>query len=445
MSNPYSHIERYLRQKLQFLTPESSDDWDVFERKLERALWWQRYQLIMGMALVAGLLFLSYQMAELPEVSRRPAFNPEVVLPPLQPVSDAHDDREKAPNLNPSHTEMKQAAAVMAMAGHGKPNKSQASANANARNTGHDAISTRERAGVASVLKTRSVHIAPESFRPKIQPVITKPRVVYVPGEITYEGLKLEQPLIKDSMQAPPMPVYLSPYDKQEPWIFSFSVQPSFTYRKFTTDQDRKSFIHQDFINAVERAESHGLSLNAGIIASGRVGAITFINFGAQWVSYNNKASFSFMKFRDEHINTLTGEITHYTIRDDAEKISFVDDNYYRYLNFPLSVSHRPWLNEHLRLNLQTGVSLMRFVSAEGKNLDFKTLDIIDISQRNFQPWITSFEVKMGLRYYVSEQMNFGIEPTFSFISGTIFSESYPFKVVPYAAGANLSLELKLN
>lgn len=445
MNNPYSHIERYLRQKLQYITPESPDDWDIFERKLQRALWWQRYQVITGMALVAGLLFLSYQMAEIPEASQRPVFNPEVVLPPYRPVSNTTSENEvnsSTPNEPAPKTQPVMARAHSYDQKHTGRNNSSKAEEKDLQNTNKSPQPFPQK---AAKLNTRSINIAPESYRPKIQPIITKPRVVYVPGEVTYDGLQLAKPLIKDSMQAPPMPVYLSPFDKQEPWIFSFSLQPSFTFRKFTTDSERKSFIHQDFVNAVQRAESHGFSLNAGVIASGRVGAITFINVGAEWVSYHSRATFNFNKFRDEHINPVTGEITHYTIRDNAKEISFVDDNYYRYLNFPLSVSHRPWINENLRLNLQTGVSLMRFVGAEGKNLDFKTLEVIDVSQRNFQPWITSFDVKMGLRYYVSEQINFGIEPTFSFISGTIFSESYPFKVVPYSAGANLSLELKLN
>jgi hypothetical protein len=240
-------------------------------------------------------------------------------------------------------------------------------------------------------------------------------------------------------------PAYISPLQAKNPWSYSVSVYPNFTFRKFKVDREKLNLIHRDFIDATQEAESGGFSLNVGFVVSRRIGRITYLNGGVEYINYKAKAEYDFYNYREANIDPLTDQILNYSLLTEPEHISFSGDNVYHYVNFPLSISHKPWATDHVRLNIEAGGSFMYFLGARGQAIDYQSLEIIDIADREYNNSIASLHMKVGVSYYVSERFNFGLEPTLMYFTNTIYSEDYPFQVIPYSVGVNFKLQVKLN
>ena len=255
--------------------------------------------------------------------------------------------------------------------------------------------------------------------------------------------LFVRQPLmpIKFGKRAP----YVSPMQAQNPWSYSLSVYPNFTFRKFKVDKEKLNLLHRDFIDATQEAEKGGFSLNVGLVVSRRIGPITYLNGGVEYINYKANAEYNFSNFREANISPVTNRIEYYTLLDEPEQIVFSGKNVYHYLNFPLSISHQPWASDHIRLNIEAGGSFLYFLGARGQSIDYQSLEIIDISEREYNRTMASLHMKVGVCYYVSDKLNFGLEPTLMYFTNTIYSEDYPFQVIPYSVGVNLKLQVKLN
>jgi hypothetical protein len=264
-------------------------------------------------------------------------------------------------------------------------------------------------------------------------------------SEFAFAPMVLKAPIPITNISVADNGPYVSPLQEKSPWSYSLNVYPNFTFREFKVDEDQASFIHRDFVDVVEVAESGGFSLNIGFEISRRVGKITYLNGGIEYISNTVNADFNFTNFRDANINPATGEILSYTLKEETEQISFSDENKYHYINIPLSVSYQPWATDHIRLNMEVGGSLLYFASASGSSLDYKTLERIDISEREYRKYMGSFTLKVGANYFVSERINIGFEPTLVYFTNTIYTQDYPFYVIPYSVGLNLNLQVKLN
>lgn len=238
---------------------------------------------------------------------------------------------------------------------------------------------------------------------------------------------------------------YVSPLQAKNPWSYSISVYPNFTFRKFKVDREKLNLIHRDFIDATQEAEKGGFSLNIGLVVSRRIGRITYLNGGVEYINYKTVAEYNFFNYREANINAESNRIENYSILDEPEQIVFSGNNVYHYLNFPFSISHQPWVTDHVRLNIEAGGSFMYFLGADGQAIDYQSLEIIDISEREYSSSIASLHMKVGVCYYVSDRLNFGLEPTMMYFTNTIYSEEYPFQVIPYSVGVNLKLQVKLN
>lgn len=238
---------------------------------------------------------------------------------------------------------------------------------------------------------------------------------------------------------------YISHLQAHNPWSYSINVYPNFTFRKFSVDRKKMNLLHRDFVDAIEASESRGFSFNVGLEVSRRIGDITYLNGGFEFISYNTDANFNFTNFRDANIDAATGEIKSYNIREEPIDIAFTDENNYHYLNFPLSISYQPWATSHIRLNLEAGGSFMYFVGAKGQTIDYTDLSIIDLSTRDYRKYLGAFSLKVGANYYVTERINFGFEPTLMYFTNTIYTEEMPFYVIPYSVGLNVHMQVKLN
>lgn len=278
------------------------------------------------------------------------------------------------------------------------------------------------------------------NFKPNVKPT----ELMFDMRDVA--NLELRSPVVPPSLkEGKPKEAYVSPLQEKRPWSYSIKVYPNYTYRKFVVAPDKMAYIHRDFVDQVKVSESGGFSLNVGFEASKRIGRITYLNLGVEYISYKTEAEFDFINYRDAVINSQTGEIQSYHIRNEPEHILIQDDNRYHYLNFPLSIAYKPWVTDHVRINIEGGASYMYFIKASGKSLDYQTLEIIDISEREYRKNIGSIFMKVGATYHVSEQFSVGFEPTVVYFTNTIYSEKYPFEVIPYSMGMNFKVQMKLN
>jgi hypothetical protein len=190
--------------------------------------------------------------------------------------------------------------------------------------------------------------------------------------------------------------------------------------------------------------ESSGLNLNLGFELNKRIGIITYVNTGVEYIRNSYLADFDFVNFRNANIDNSTGEITSYSMRQDPNRIVFSNQNSFHYLNLPLSISHQPWASEKVRINLELGFSLLYFLKAQGATIDYRSLEIIDLAERNYRKFMGSSSLKIGLQYYVSKTLNIGLEPTLMYFTNSIYTEEYPFQVIPYSVGLNVNIQMKL-
>lgn len=264
---------------------------------------------------------------------------------------------------------------------------------------------------------------------------------IYTPGQ-SASGLAVKPMVMPVTLKK--QPAYVSPLQASNPWSYSVSVYPNFTFRKFKVDREKLNQIHRDFIDATQEAEKGGFSLNVGFVVSRRIGRITYLNGGIEYINYKAVAEYDFLNYREATINPATEQIEYYTLLDDPERIQFNGHNVYHYLNFPLSISHQPWATDHVRLNIEAGGSFMYFLGASGQSIDYQSLELIDIADREYNNSIASLHMKVGVSYYISQNFNVGFEPTLMYFTNTIYSEDYPFQVIPYSVGVNFKLQMKL-
>lgn len=491
MTNNKGNIEEFLRKRMEGLENELQGDWSAFEKKLDRAIYFRRVRrasfvgtltVLMGLVYFGGNYF-QYRSAGSDVANEEMMPNVEQVITEDsgieevsvgsvvtttndivdQPVASSHTETKQINDL-PSETE--------------ETTSSISSGVSEALNSVFPALASAASDVEASEEEATLLALADENESSDEQQDFIRDFGNETPLKLGWKsfldnsdlemkkgssgqthldlgsmsGIDVGSTFI--AVRSPISPVkikkqktgpYISPLQESSPWSYSLNVYPNFTFRKFKVDEDKRNLLHRDFIDAVEVSEKGGFSLNVGLEISRRIGAIVYLNTGVEYISYNTNARFNFSHFREANINGVTGEIESYTLKGEPEQITFSDNNAYHYLNFPLSISYKPWASDHIRLNIETGASLLYFMSASGKSLNYKTLDIIDLSERDYNKYIASFSVKVGANYFVSPKINLAFEPTLVYFTNTIYSEDYPFYVIPYSVGLNLKLQVKLN
>ncbi len=483
------NIEDFLRSKFDELETPAMGDWSTFEKKLDQALWTRRARSFASLALFVFALLagynsiqslgvsttdhdfvkgIDYEMISLPSYEVEDLGQVTIVSnsSESQEISKTSDNKataktslETAAGLKKS-TPVAMAATEISKLKGSEANPVVAAQDSRAEKneqTNTTPVQPGEEPSIAA-LKPRLLAFdlssadQSEDTEGVLTPAEELPYYHLVnlsiarnPAFASGDPRSLRPPISLKELSRAERVRYISHLQDKNPWSYAINVYPNFTFRKFKVDRKKINFLHRDFIDAIEASESGGFSLNVGLGISRRIGAITYLTGGVEYITYNTEASFNFKNFRDAHVNEVTGEITHYNLKESPENIVFADRNSYHYINFPLTLSYKPWATSHIRLNLEAGGSFMYFVGAKGRTIDYTTLEEIDLSSREYRNTLGSFSVKVGANYYVSESINFGFEPTLMYFTNTIYTQEVPFYVIPYSVGLNLHMQVKLN
>lgn len=474
MKKQLQHIEDFVRSKLGLLEGDAQPDWLDFERKLRRATRVRQMKRVAGM--MGVILLLGFSQALL-----------SGDWPPFREGEgklrkSAQEQKRNVPS--PKSQETKSGTAVLKVLH--APSEAAQLVLGETGDEGESAIEKPTIQGATEPVKGKSkkvllaladVQVATntvaeepvlEDFKPSAEAVDawefeaqikTLDEGVYyqegqaqgassLPFDYHQPQLSLNQSLLaarsNDFMRAPiSNGPYISPLQEKRSWSYSLNIYPNFAFREFKIDRQKRSLLHSDFIDAMQASEASGVNLNIGFEVSKRIGPITYLNSGIEYINNSYNAEFDFLNFREANFDP-DGEIINYTLLRDPQRITFTDLNSFHFLNFPLSISYQPWATDHLRVNLEFGFSMLYFLEANGSTIDYRTLEPIDLSERSYRKYMASSSLKIGVQYYLSPNMNIGLEPTLMYFTNSIYTEEYPFEVIPYSMGLNLNLQMKL-
>ncbi|MDR9373966.1 MAG: hypothetical protein RI565_03800 [Schleiferiaceae bacterium] len=388
-------IERLVKRRLQDYAAPAPDDWDLLEQKLVKAQRWYQGWMAGGLSCVLVLLSSSagYSPAA-PEAVEALRSHAAVTVeaPTLRSWQAFPARRQTPPALMSSGPSLQSSAPE----------------------------------------KISALTAAPWQ---RLWPAMESPWVEALP----FFAPAAEPPLPENEHLA-----YVSPYQHKRRWSYEISINPNFTFRKFTIEPGMENRMHQEFVDAVRHSEKTGFSLNLGLEVSRRVGRITYLHTGLNYITNNFRTDFDFTHFRDAQLDKPTGEIVRYTLKDRPVRVAFTNANQFHYLQVPLSISYEPWINDQVRFNMEAGFSYLRFMGAEGITLDHRTLEEVTLSSRSYRLHMASVNLRLGFQYYVNEQVNIGLEPSLQYFTNTIYSDQYPFDMVPYSVGLAVNLKVKL-
>lgn len=434
MRDPLRNIEDFVREKLSFLDNSYPNDWAAFERKLQRAIFFRRLKIFTSFAVLTALLFLTHQglinpteNSGFPETSNSPTVNSKA-------QNERISETAKFIDLGIQKTSTR-AQAVR----HSVKNSNVAKVNTPAPSTDNarlKPITLPKREAKFKMLRSpsaRSVINTKLAAAPAVREINL--------SEMFFDIRSPNFSLKKSSSSQP----YISPLQSDNAWSYAVNVYPNFTFRKFKVDPNKTNLLHSDFVYEMQDNQKMGFSMNIGLEVSKRIGPVTYLNSGVEYITNNYEADFDFTNFRDATIDPVSGEITGYQMKTELEQIAFADNNQFHYLNIPLTISYQPWANKHVRLNIEAGASYLRFLSAQGTTIDYKTLEVIDLASQDYRQEMASFSLKFGAQYYVTPTINVGFEPTLMYFTNTIYTEEYPFYVIPYSVGLNFNVQVKLN
>lgn len=448
MSQNWRNIEDFVREKLGLLDGDPQPDWMAFEQKLARALWRRRLRRAAG--ITGLLLLLGFSQTMISGDWKRPVEEDRIgALKVLNRSQLLERTTAQARPLQAVHSNYKpepRSGKVVLKKEDVKVKPPQATSLEESRSKEGGA---QVAPIVAPLVSTRSTEPAPTLSNlalPEAEQALAGfeynilERPASMDANLTHARMRAEN---KDFFVYKYEP-YISPLQEKKPWAYSLNIYPNFAFREFRIDRRKRALLHSDFIDAMENAERSGLNMNLGFELSRRVGAITYINTGIEYINNSYQAEFDFVNFRNANFDNSTGEIVNYTMRKDPKRIAFSDVNSFHFINFPLSVSYQPWATDHLRINLEFGFSALYFLKAQGSTIDYKSLELIDLNERPYRKFMASSSLSIGVQYYVSRNMNIGIEPTMMYFTNSIYTEDYPFEVIPYSMGVNFKLQMKL-
>tara|TARA_R110002050_G_scaffold239374_3_gene375529 strand:- start:1004 stop:2374 length:1371 start_codon:yes stop_codon:yes gene_type:complete len=456
VNKKFTDIEDFVREKLSFLDGTPTNDWADFERKLKRAVFLRRLKRATGVIGLMLLLFAGQQYFDFYTTQQALQTENKRIESSAKPTTSFSNKHYSASadgslldeqSIKRGETAMNNSSATsqnadyLAVTNSKKENltlKATAQKNASAQAKNAESKNAMEEEPLVFEFSENVTNISATGLayvdnllNDYLRPTMDSESIVPSDSKDFFSSKTKKK-------------IYISPLQEKDPWSYSLNIYPNFAFRKFRVDPNKRARLHSDFIDAMVNSEASGLNLNLGFEVNKRIGLITYVNTGVEYIRNSYLAEFDFVNFRNANIDYSTGEITSYTMRKDPNRIVFSNTNSFHYLNFPLSISHQPWASENVRINLEVGFSLLYFLKAQGSTIDYRSLEVIALSERSYRKFMGSSSLKIGLQYYVNPKLNIGLEPTLMYFTNSIYTEEYPFEVIPYSMGLNVNLQLKL-
>lgn len=231
-------------------------------------------------------------------------------------------------------------------------------------------------------------------------------------------------------------------------WSIHANFYPNYTFRELEVKQEYKHVVNSRYQSIVNQSERGGFAFNAGISVRYNLGNDLFLGSGLGYIEMKVNGNYNYVITENFVVTKVDGELAGKTGGlEDGQRARSIDQGIiqsYRYLQMPLHISYQPWATNKLRLLIEGGVSYVRFINADGATLDPVTLVVRNLSDLEYTKNLGSFDVKIGMAYFVSNQVSFGVEPSLMYFSNSIFADSSPLYVVPWSVGVNFNVTMRL-
>lgn len=226
-------------------------------------------------------------------------------------------------------------------------------------------------------------------------------------------------------------------------WEFGVSFTPGLTNKLTSENILLKGLINRNYTEAVANSESSSFANSFGFN-----------------VQYHNKSWFVatgiFRTQRGEQLE-YNYQITEGVFETDQKTLDYIPldpaayesvvysgSNSYHFLELPINVGHKMSVSRNFEVRSQLGVSYMALLSRQGKIGSFKTLQLQNITDLQFNQHNIAANVKIGA-YWSKPNFTLGVEPTFGINLNTLRSaETSAIKTKPYGYGVNITSAVKL-
>ena len=226
-------------------------------------------------------------------------------------------------------------------------------------------------------------------------------------------------------------------------WSVTVNVYPNYTFREFKLNPNAEYLVNNRYEDIINESEIGGFAFNAGMDVRYHLGNNLFLGTGLGFIQTKINGSYNFQVDR-EPVFDDNGNIYMYALFLEPVDVNQGIIQTYRFLQLPLHVSYQPWASEKLRLIVEGGFSYIHFLNADGKTIDHQSLFVKDLSTMRFNRNMASMDFKVGVTYYPTPSVAFGVEPTLMYFNSSIYEEESPLYVVPWSVGVNLNLRIRL-
>ena len=226
-------------------------------------------------------------------------------------------------------------------------------------------------------------------------------------------------------------------------WSVTMNVYPNYTFREFKLNSNAEYLVNERYEDIINDSEKGGFAFNAGVDVRYHLGNNLFLGTGLGFIQTKINGNYDF-KVENEPVFDDNGNIYMYAIFLEPVNVNQGIIQTYRFLQMPLHVSYQPWASEKLRLIVEGGFSYIHFLSADGQTIDYESLFLRELNTMRFNRNMASMDFKVGLTYYPTPNVAFGVEPTLMYFNSSIYEEDSPLYVVPWSVGVNLNLRIRL-
>ena len=267
-----------------------------------------------------------------------------------------------------------------------------------------------------------------------------------VPTSIDAEVVHLAiAPKKSDESNAISLAEFAKIYRQPSRWSFSLNLYPNFSTREIQVDPDQSNKVHRDYKNTMEQSEKGGWAVNFGLDIKYRLYKRLYLGTGLTLIRNKISGSFKYSSLYRPIIDSESGTIRDYYLsQDGALTVTQGISNQYSYLSVPLTLSFRPRATERVTLNIEGGGSMLFFLGAEGTNINYQTLELMNIDELAYSKLMGAALFRVGFNYAVTRRLSMGIEPTFMYYLGNLYKEEVPIQAKPHSMGVNFNMNFKL-
>lgn len=250
------------------------------------------------------------------------------------------------------------------------------------------------------------------------------------------------------SMESLPIETYFvdassSTTQKSNYWEFGVSFTPGLSNKLISENSLLSGLINRNYNEAVANSESSSFANTFGFnvqyhAKSWFLATGIFRTQRGEKVNYNYQITESVFETDQKTLDYIPLDPAAY------EWVVYSGSNSYHFLEIPLNVGYKMSVSRNFEVRSQLGVSYMALLNREGKIGSFKTLQLQDIKDLQFNPHNIAANVKTGV-YWTNSHFALGVEPVFGVNLNTLRSaETSAIKTKPYGYGINITSSIKL-